>query len=392
MNTSIQIRKQKTHKAVNKKLYNLRERADQILERQRLENLQPDIIVVFDRQRPISAPKQKEQPKKVQKSEAERQNELKKINSAITVYQNRIDAILPKEEQDELKKRKEYLKALRKHREVSKNEELKRVKEIIKDEEKSLETARNGFLQVLPETLKTKVAKLQKKLSELFEKREDFKKAKEVPETRGKKQEIHFAEFELSITMSGAWKDNEEFVKTFQELQTKFLKNDINRLFKGFELELNVVHLDQFSIHSHAMFKLPEGKTFDQLLRTIHRDGREAYKILNRAWHKSVERELKVKFGIQIEEMQSGKRYKSLKTFKKENPVPNHQKAEKINSSEDMSDISPHIRDLYKRAKANHELVNSLFKKEKTSEASERSDTSDSREQTESQSNRRNRR
>lgn len=349
----------------------MRERADQILERERLENSQPNIIVVFDRQRPLSAPKQKEQPKKIQKSEAERKSELKKINSAISVYENRIDALLPKNEQDELKKRKEVLKALRKQAEKAlRSEERKRVKEIIKDEEKSLKTIRNGFIQALPQTLKTKVSKMQEKLRELLKKREGFKEAKEVLETRGKKQKIHFVEFELSITMSNEWKENKEFVKTFQKLQSDFLQN---RFFGELEMELNSIHLDQFSLHSHAMFKLPDGVTFDQHLRnSIHRDGREAYKILNKAWHNVVEREMKSRFGIEIEEMQSGKRYKSLREFKKENPIPNLEKEEKINPERDMSDldgVSPHLIEMMRRAEKRNEEINSLFSNGKSTQS-----------------------
>lgn len=206
-----------------------------------------------------------------------------------------------------------------------------------------------------------------------------------MPETRGKKQKIHFVEFELSITMSNEWKENKEFVKTFQNLQTQFLKN---KFFAELELELNVVHLDQFSLHSHAMFKLPDGKTFDTHLREVNKDGRIAYEILNRAWHNTVEKELKAKFGIEIEEMQSGKRYKSLRDFKKQNPVQNLEKVEKINSRANMSAIPTHLKGLVERVEQTREQTKSLFSKSKTSEAQERSVTSDS-EQEQSQSNKR---
>jgi len=327
------MRKQKTHKAVNKKLYNLRDKSVQILERERLK-IDKNIIVLFDRQRPLSAPKQKEQPEKIQKSEAERKKELNIVNSNIKTYQKRIEAINPP---DDEQKRKRILK-------------------------------------------------MQEKLKELFKKKEALKEAKEVPETRGKKQKIHFVEFEISITMSNEWKKNKEFVKTFQDLQTQFLKN---KFFAELELELNVVHLDQFSLHSHAMFKLPEGKTFDTHLREVNRDGRIAYEILNRAWHNTVEKELKTKFGIEIEEMQSGKRYISLRDFKKQNPVQILEKEEKINPRANMSEIPTHLKGLVERAEQTKEKINSLSKKEKTSEAlQERSDPSVV-EQTESQSNKR---
>lgn len=337
MNTSIQMRKQKTHKAVNKKLYNLRDKANQILERERLK-INKNIIVLFDKKRPLTSPKAKELPKKIQKSEAERKKELNIVNSNIKTYQKRIEAINPP---DDEQKRKRILK-------------------------------------------------MEEKLKELFKKREELKEAKEVPETRGKKQKIHFVEFELSITMSNDWKNNKEFVKTFQELQTQFLKN---KFFADLELELNVVHLDQFSLHSHAMFKLPEGKTFDTHLREVNRDGRKAYEIINRAWHNTVEKELRAKFGIELDEMESGKRYISLRDFKKQNPVQILEKEEKINPSSNLSDLSSNMRARVERAEQTKEKVNSLFKKEKTSEAlQERSDNTSDSEQTESQSNRRNRR
>ncbi len=360
MNASVQIKTHSHTSARNKNTHILRNS-------EAYENSR--IIVLYDNDlRNFQKPKKEKPAKAVLKNEAERKSELKKINSAVSVYQNRIDALLPKNEQDEIKKRKELLKALRKQNEALRGEERKAIKEIIKDEEKSLETVRNGFIQSIPQALASRVLKLQEKLSELFEKRESFKEAKKIPETRGREQKNFYVEFIFSITNSSEYRNDEEFVEVFAELQNKFL-----RAFKGLELKTNAVHLDQFSVHSHALLRLPDETSWEKYFSQFRaEDGRDFYKQMAKTWHSLVKTALFKNFGITLENQTSGKRYKSLKTFKKENPIQNHEKEEKINSERDMSDlsdISPQFRKLLESAKANHELANSLFSNGKSTQS-----------------------
>ena len=324
MNASVQFKTHSSSSGANKNTHILRNS-------EAYKN--PNIITLFQQDKKFTKPKKEKPAKAVLKNEKERKSELKKINSAISVYTKRIEAITPPEDEEKQKR----------------------------------------------------IFKMQEKLKELFEKREELKQAKEVPETRGRKQEHYYVEFEISLTNSNEYKDNIDFVATFEKLQNKLLNT---KLFDGLELITNVIHLDQYSVHSHAMFKIPDGQTWNKHLKQFHEDGRKVYKALAKVWHSLAKSEVKKEFGIELEDLQSGKRYKSLRELKKEKPVQNLEKVEKINSRANMSEISTHLKGLVERVEQTREQTKSLFSKSKTSEAQERSVTSDS-EQEQSQSNKR---
>lgn len=330
MNASIQIKTHSVSSARNKNTHILRNSTS-------YEN--PRIIVLVQNDlRNFQKPEKAKPTKAVMKNEAERKKELKKVNSAIAVYTKRIEAINPEDEE----KRK-------------------------------------------------RIQKLEEKRRELLKKREELKQAKEVEETRGKKQKHHYIEFEMSLTNSNEYLQDDEFVELFKELQTQFLKNN---LFQELQLETNVVHLDQFSLHSHAIFKLPEGKTWKKHLAQFNgKDGREIYKQISKAWHGFVKKALFDRFGIELEPMQSGKRYKSLRSFKKENPVQILEKVEKINSSEDMSGLDGNIVNAYKSALRIQEQLNlSSLSKSKSTQSESYSNQQDTEAQESSTSSHRRRR
>lgn len=310
MNASIQIKTHSVSSARNKNTHILRNS-------EAYENPRIIILLQNDNTR-FSKPTKAKPERAVLQNEENRKNELKKVNSAIAVYTKRIEAILPDDDDEEKRKR---------------------------------------------------LQKLEEKKRELLKKREELKEAKEVAETRGKKQKHHYIEFVFSITNSNAYLEDDEFVELFQELQTEFLKN--NNVFKGLEMETNAIHLDQYSVHSHALFKLPEGITWKKYLAQFDVvDGREAYRQLAKVWHSYVKTSLFKNFGITLENQESGKRYISLKSFKKQNPIPNIEKSEKINSSEDMSGLDGNIVSAYRSALRNHELLLSKSKESTQSENS----------------------
>ena len=324
MNASVQFKTHSSSSGANKNTHILRNS-------KAYKN--PNIITLFQQDKKFTKPKKEKPAKAVLKNEKERKSELKKINSAISVYTKRIEAITPPDDEEKQKR----------------------------------------------------ILKMQEKLKELFEKREELKQAKEVPETRGRKQEHHYVEFEISLTNSNEYRDNIDFVATFEKLQNKLLNK---KLFDGLELITNVIHLDQYSVHSHALFKIPDGQTWNKHLKQFDKDGRKVYKALAKIWHSLAKDEIKKEFGIELEDLQSGKRYKSLRELKKEKPVQNLEKVEKINSRANMSEIPTHLKGLVERVEQTREQTKSLFSKSKTSEAQERSVTSDS-EQEQSQSNKR---
>lgn len=315
MNASVQIKTHSSTSARNKNTHILRNS-------EAYEN--PRIIVLYQNDlRNFQKPEKQKPEMAVLKNEDERKKELNTVNSNIRTYQKRIEAIIPDDEQ----KRKRILK-------------------------------------------------MEEKLRELLKKREELKQAKEVTETRGKKQKHHYIEFVMSITNSNEYLQDEEFVEVFQELQIEFLKNN---LFQELELETNAIHLDQYSVHSHALFKLPNGVTWKKYLAQFDgKDGREIYKQISKAWHSLVKNALFQRFGITLENQTSGQRYKSLRNYKKQNPVQILKKEEKIVSEPNMSDlegVSPYLIEMMRRAEANHELAISNGKSTQSESSSSQRDT-----------------
>jgi hypothetical protein len=316
VNASIQIKTHSVSSAANKNTHILRNS-------EAYEN--PNIIILAQPQNRFSKPT-KEKPKRaVLKNEEERKKELNRVNAAISVYTKRIEAIIP----DDEGKRK-------------------------------------------------RIQRLEQKRRELLKKREELKQQKQVEEARGRKQEHYYVEFIFSITDSSEYRNNDEFVDAFIELQNRFLNI---KFCEDLEIWTNAIHLDQFSVHSHVMFKIPEGQTWKKHLQKFEKkDGRVVYKALGKHWHNLAKNKLSEQFGIELENQTSGKRYISLRNYKKQNPVQILEKEEKINSRPDMSGISPSLRSLLERAIETNEKVNSHLNSKST-----QSESSNSQQDTEAQ-------
>lgn len=205
--------------------------------------------------------------KKLLKDETNRQYELKKINSSISTYKKRLD-------QAETPQQKE---------------------------------------------------RLEKKLNEYLEKREQLKNSKEpeIKETRGRKKEKHFVELEFSLTKSNSYKNNKEVQQALISSQNETIKNF--KMFDKMEVVTNVMHKDQHSLHSHLLLKLPKNKTFDNLLKGEIQEqgletGRNIYKSIQNFFNNTVREKLKA-LNIMLEEHTTGKKYTSLKKYKEVNPI-----------------------------------------------------------------------
>ena len=205
--------------------------------------------------------------KKLLKDETNRQYELKKINSSISTYKKRLD-------QAETPQQKE---------------------------------------------------RLEKKLNEYLEKREQLKNSKEpeIKETRGRKKEKHFVELEFSLTRSNSYKNKEEIQQALISSQNKTIKHF--KMFDDMQVVTNVMHKDQYSLHTHMLFKLPKNKTFDTLLKSeiLERGlktGKNVYKAIQDFFNGTVREKLK-DFNIEIGTHETGKSYSGLRKYKENNPL-----------------------------------------------------------------------
>ena len=162
-------------------------------------------------------------------------------------------------------------------------------------------------------------------------------------ETRGRKKEKQFVEFIFSLTNTEP--TNSDLNNRFALAQSNFLK----KYFGSYELVTNVVHLDQTSLHAHAIVKLPKGKTWTELVlektaqkvvfsdeqikkrssKPIYDSLKKGYEIIARSFQNFMAKELNIKF----DKLKSGVFYVSLSKYKKQNPKKggfNHLEASKI--------------------------------------------------------------
>lgn len=215
------------------------------------------------------------------------------------------------------KKEKEILQKEILKQEENRKYELKKINSSINTYKKRLELA----------TDEKQKEKLEKKLNEYLEKREDLKqnKSSEVKETRGRKKEKHFVELEFSLTRSNSYKNKEEIQKALISSQNETIKNF--KMFDKMEVVTNVMHKDQHSLHTHLLLKLPKNKTFDTLLKSeiVERGletGRNVYKAIQDFFNGTVREKLK-DFNIEIGTHETGKSYSGLRKYKENNPLKN---------------------------------------------------------------------
>ena len=213
------------------------------------------------------------------------------------------------------KKEKEILQKEILKQEENRKYELKKINSSINTYKKRLELA----------TDEKQKEKLEKKLNEYFEKREDLKqnKSSEVKETRGRKKEKHFVELEFSLTRSNSYKNKEEIQQALISSQNETIKHF--KMFDDMQVVTNVMHKDQHSLHTHMLFKLPKNKTFDTLLKSeiVERGletGRNVYKAIQDFFNRTVREKLK-EYNLEIRTHETGKSYSGLRKYKENNPL-----------------------------------------------------------------------
>lgn len=213
------------------------------------------------------------------------------------------------------KKEKEILQKEILKQEENRKYELKKINSSINTYKKRLEVAAD----------EKQKEKLEKKLNEYLEKREDLKqnKSSEVKETRGRKKEKHFVELEFSLTRSNSYKNKEEIQQALISSQNKTIKHF--KMFDDMQVVTNVMHKDQYSLHTHMLFKLPKNKTFDTLLKSeiLERGlktGKNVYKAIQDFFNGTVREKLK-DFNIEIGTHETGKSYSGLRKYKENNPL-----------------------------------------------------------------------
>ncbi len=213
------------------------------------------------------------------------------------------------------KKEKEILQKEILKQEENRKYELKKINSSINTYKKRLELA----------TDEKQKEKLEKKLNEYLEKREELKenKSSEVKETRGRKKEKHFVELEFSLTRSNSYKNKEEIQQALISSQNKTIKHF--KMFDDMQVVTNVIHKDQYSLHTHMLFKLPKNKTFDTLLKSeiLERGlktGKNVYKAIQDFFNGTVREKLK-EYNLEIGTHETGKSYSGLRKYKENNPL-----------------------------------------------------------------------
>ena len=237
-------------------------------------------------------------------------------------YKNPNIIVLEKND-NAFKKEKEIIqKDILKQEEIRKYE-LKKINSSIATYRKRIEKAET------PE----QIEKLQKKLDEYLEKREDLKNGKslEIKETRGKKKEKDFIEFEFALTNSNHLKENQEVRKALFEATEDTQKNF--KFFKELEVVSNVMHLDQFSLHTHLLCKVPKDKTIDNLFKSeILEKGlentRKLYKSIQTFFNETLRERLK-DLNLELGTQETGKKYFGLNLYKK-NQMQEQERIEEI--------------------------------------------------------------
>ena len=173
-----------------------------------------------------------------------------------------------------------------------------------------------------------KIAKMQNKILGYEDEIQNLEAQKSGNETRGRKKEKQFVEFIFSLTNTEP--TNEDLNNRFALAQSNFLK----KYFGSYELVTNAVHLDQTSLHSHAIVKLPKGKTWTELIlkktqqkveftdeqikerssKPIYNALKKGYETIARSFQGFMSKELNIRF----DKLKSGVFYKSLSKYKKE--------------------------------------------------------------------------
>ena len=173
-----------------------------------------------------------------------------------------------------------------------------------------------------------KIAKMQSKVTEYLTEIRNLETQKSGNETRGRKKEKQFVEFIFSLTNTEP--SNSDLNNRFALAQSNFLK----KYFGSYELVTNVMHLDQTSLHAHAIVKLPKGKTWTELIlkktqqevkpteeQIKERSAKPIYDALKKGYEslaKHFQNFMSQELNIRFDKLKSGVFYKSLSKYKKE--------------------------------------------------------------------------
>lgn len=144
-----------------------------------------------------------------------------------------------------------------------------------------------------------------------------------IQETRGKKRTKNYFELELSLTNSNHLKNDVQVQNAVANAVGNMMaREELNPILDNMQILTQVMHLDQYSIHEHLLFKVNDNATIDNVLKALtpSNDGRDGVGLINDIFHEEMEKELN-KLGIDLEEQEHGKVYLSLEEYKKINPI-----------------------------------------------------------------------
>lgn len=164
--------------------------------------------------------------------------------------------------------------------------------------------------------------KIEKQIKDL---QKDLNVLQEKPmqETRGKKRKKNYFELELSLTNSNHLKKDVDIQNAVANAVGNMMARDeLEPLLDNMQILTQVMHLDQYSIHEHLLFKVNDNATIDNALKALtpSGDGRHGVGLINDIFHEEMEKELN-KLGIDLEEQEHGKEYLPLEDYKKKNPI-----------------------------------------------------------------------
>lgn len=124
---------------------------------------------------------------------------------------------------------------------------------------------------------------------------------------KDRKNTVHFFELELCLTDKPPSSIHR---LAFGDHVRGWLKKE----FPDLVPVCGAVHLDQHSLHAHAMFAVPDGTTWRQFCDERYGGNRELAVALTQSWHEHIGKVAKIE-PLKVGE---GKRYKKLKAYKAE--------------------------------------------------------------------------
>lgn len=211
-------------------------------------------------------------------------------------------------------------------------------------------------LKVFQEQNNTKkIESLTKQIEDLKIQKEQLKEQKTAPETRGKKREKNYIEFIFALTKSNQYIDNIDMQNVLKRAFERIKKTKVIKQLEGIT---GAMHLDQYSLHIHYLAKVPDGKTWDNIVNGGFKDNPEktkkenakekkkisakTYKNIQDTFQKFVKEEI-LKSNLENKHRLihfshlKGEKYLPLKKYKALNPLENEKVEEII--KEDLKEL-----------------------------------------------------